>query len=193
VALTPNHRARRRQARDGVCVGCRTRELNTHSTESREVLYPWHPWHRRHVWIREVRTSGGGIVFRCGLEQNRDAGSLEIPQWMFDRAACARIRTTDSPVASTEALSDLKALLAAAAGRRDVDVVEAQHPSLSRVGGADATLVEATAAAFVSSDAQSRLGRAPTGSSPADHPLAKSTATRTKAKDARRQPARGGR
>src|SRR4029079_10363028 len=53
------HRASCRQAHDAAGGGCRTRELNTHSTESREVLYPWHPWHRRHVWIREVRTSGG--------------------------------------------------------------------------------------------------------------------------------------
>src|SRR6516165_2997567 len=44
---------------------CTTRQHNTHRTEEREVLYPWHRWFGRRVFVHEVLVRGNGRVFRC--------------------------------------------------------------------------------------------------------------------------------
>ena len=74
--------------------------IDTHITESREVLYPWHPWYGRSVWIYQTLTKNGAAICHCGLSQTRDSRALEVPQWMFDSAACQP--DTDSTFRSGE-------------------------------------------------------------------------------------------
>src|SRR4029453_1148885 len=50
---------------------CRSRQRNTHSTESREVRYPWHPWCGRSVTVYEALTKGGQPVCRGGVDDQR--------------------------------------------------------------------------------------------------------------------------
>lgn len=54
-----------------------------------ELLYPWHPWARCLVHIHEVVEKAGGEVLRCSLTGRASGRWLEIPAWMFDRAARA--------------------------------------------------------------------------------------------------------
>src|SRR5215469_12649531 len=51
------------------CSDDTTKQPNTHNTESREVLYPWHAWHGRSVWIHQAIVKNGVAIFHCGLEQ----------------------------------------------------------------------------------------------------------------------------
>ena len=65
---------------------------NTHVTDQREVLYPWHPWFDKSVYVHELIDKLGDAVFRCNLTGRRSDRLLEVPVWMFDRAACAACR-----------------------------------------------------------------------------------------------------
>ena len=120
-----------------------SRQRNTHSTESREVHYPWHPWHDRVVAIHQSFTRNGCALFRCSIEENLEARLLEIPQWMFDPSTCCRMRLTTVPTVSSQALLDLKPLLQCALPGSDV-VLQALHRSLLFPGGADARVTEPT-------------------------------------------------
>src|SRR4029453_6774416 len=84
--------------------GCRSRQLNTHNTEFREVCYRWHPWFGRPVGGYEVFVKLGQSVCRCGLEEERNRLSIEIPAWMFDSGACSRLRVMAPSAVSTEDL-----------------------------------------------------------------------------------------
>src|SRR6476659_8792190 len=65
---------------------------------------------------------------------------LELPDWLFDRAVCGRMRLTATPVASTESLLALRALLrAAGSATRDRDPVQERHRPTRNSGDADAT------------------------------------------------------
>jgi hypothetical protein len=44
-----------------------TRPHDTHSTDSREMRYPWHPWYGHPIWIRRFYARGGLPVFQCSL------------------------------------------------------------------------------------------------------------------------------
>ena len=57
-----------------------------------ELLYPWHPWAGCLVHIHEVVEKAGREVFRCSLSGRASGRWLEIPAWMFDRAARAAWR-----------------------------------------------------------------------------------------------------
>ena len=84
---------------------CTTRLENTHGTEIRELLYPWHPWFALWVAVHEAIDKADGVVFRCSLSGS-DAGRwLEVPAWMFERSACAGARI------ATDAHADLAALI----------------------------------------------------------------------------------
>ena len=84
---------------------CTTRFENTHGTEIRELLYPWHPWFALWVAVHEAIDKADGVVFRCSLSGS-DAGRwLEVPAWMFERSACAGARI------ATDAHADLAALI----------------------------------------------------------------------------------
>jgi hypothetical protein len=105
---------------DGCALRGTSRQRNTHSLESREVRYPWHPWHARAVAVHEAFTWNGRAVFRCGVDEKPGARLLEIPQWMFDSVACCRMRPATVPMVSCGALLDLKAL-ANSLGRNKID------------------------------------------------------------------------
>ncbi len=138
------HRGRR--AVDGSCT---SRQPNTHSTEAREVLYPWHPWHSRSVWIVETLSTESRAVFHCVTEPGAPGlakRALAIPQWMFDAAVCHRVRMEAMPNVSARALQELRRLLSASRTPAPEVMLEGQHRSLSHEGGADASHCEVTPA-----------------------------------------------
>src|SRR5437899_173309 len=91
---------------------CTTRFKNAHGTVFRELLYHWHPWFRMRVAIHEAADKADGVVFRCTLSGSTADRWLEVPAWMFDRAACPHPpRLTASPFVSMDALSALSDLL----------------------------------------------------------------------------------
>ena len=58
---------------------------------------PWHPWFGRSVTVYEVLVKHGHSVRRCGLEEGRTRRAIEIPTWMFEPAACCRVRVMAVP------------------------------------------------------------------------------------------------
>src|SRR5215813_3796652 len=85
--------------------------LRTPTGIFRELLYPWHPWCALHVSIHEAIGKSNDLVFRCTLSGSDASRSVEIPAWMFDRAACGEARLTAVPYVSAAALSALRDLL----------------------------------------------------------------------------------
>jgi hypothetical protein len=116
----------------------RSRQLNTHNTEFREVCYPWHAWFGRTVAVYEVLVKQGQSVCRCGLEEERNRLAIEVPTWMFEPAVCGCLRVMAAPVVSGDALRALQALLRTAPRSDAGGVLQAQHRSLPAAGGADA-------------------------------------------------------
>jgi hypothetical protein len=100
-------RGRGRQERRGGDGGCTTKLENAHSIEFRELLYPWHPWSGLWVGVHEAVERRGDIVFRCDLKASDSERWLEIPAWMFDRSACAKVRLEADPHISLAALAAL--------------------------------------------------------------------------------------
>jgi hypothetical protein len=87
----------------------------THGNGSQELLYRWHPWCGRRVWVRGAIEKPSGLVFRCALSDSAADRELEVPAWMFDRAACAeRAALADAPIVGMGALLALAELLAGA-------------------------------------------------------------------------------
>src|SRR5258706_2544054 len=77
-----------RQGLREVALCCTRRFENAHRTILRELLYPGHPWFGKLVAMHETIDKAGGVVFRCTLGGAHADRWLEIPAWMFDRAAC---------------------------------------------------------------------------------------------------------
>lgn len=100
-----------RRGRREVCGCYTTRQLNTHGTETRELLYPWHPWAGCQVHIHEVVEKAGGEVFRCSCTASRSDRLLEVPSWMFERAASATWRIGAAPHVDGAAFAALAMLL----------------------------------------------------------------------------------
>ena len=101
----------------GACApGCTRRRDNAHKIEELEVLYQWHPWFGRVVHVHEVIEQRAGGVLRCSPDGDASRRWLELPQWMFDRAACLAIGMAASPRVDTAALITLKTCLADASG-----------------------------------------------------------------------------
>ena len=101
---------------------CTTRRDNAHRTgiaQEREVLYRWHPWAGCIVRIHEAVEKAGGTVLRCSRASGVGDRWLELPAWMFDRAACLAMRVTSEPVVEFAALAALQELLVIAAGSGD--------------------------------------------------------------------------
>jgi len=117
------------RARDACGFGGATRLENTHGTGFRELLYRWHPWFGLRVCVHGTIGKAGGVAFRCTLSGSDADRWLEIPAWMFDRAACQATLTT-SPFVDMAALSTLRNLLA--------EVLKA-HPVSSNVAFSDAS------------------------------------------------------
>jgi hypothetical protein len=172
-----------------------TRQPNTHSTERREVYYPWHPWYGRSVRVYEALVQKGQAVFRCGTEENRAIRHF-VPQWMFDPAACCRMHMAPVPLVGFEALRDLKALLRGVAlAPRDV-VLKAQHRSLVFRGGADANVQEPIPSrsipAVSSTPPQPVLAGITSGNPTDDGETARPTAARALAAESACFPGKGG-
>src|SRR5438094_10381189 len=89
---------------------CTTRLENTHGTEFRELLYPWHPWFGLRVGVHAAIERSSDTVFRCSLSGSDADRWLEVPAWMFDRSACAKVQVADAHV-DLAALTHLAALL----------------------------------------------------------------------------------
>lgn len=97
---------------------CTTRLKNAHGTEFREVLYRWHPWFGLRVAVDEAVSRSDGVIFRCSLTGG-SGRRLELPAWMFDRAACRDcFPLATTPHVSTAGLRALSDLLRDALGRR---------------------------------------------------------------------------
>ena len=95
---------------------CTTRRRNAHrigNAEGREVLYRWHPWAGCVVDVHAVIEKSSGAVLRCS-ERGSGERWLELPAWMFDRAACLAVEIAVRPRVDMAVLSALGALLAAA-------------------------------------------------------------------------------
>src|SRR5215471_7890278 len=90
---------------------CTTTLENTHGTEFRELLYPWHPWFGLLVGIHAAIDKSDGIAFRCSLSGADADRWLEVPAWMFDRPACVRMFVAVDARVDLVALTALMALL----------------------------------------------------------------------------------
>ena len=91
---------------------CTTTFENAHRTVLREVLYRHHPWFGRRVCVHQTVDKADDVVFRCTLEGSQSERWLEVPAWMFDRAACPDAEPlTAQPFVSIDALAALSALL----------------------------------------------------------------------------------
>src|SRR6202171_5652033 len=90
---------------------CTTRRRNAHGIAEHELLYPWHPWAGCLVHIHEVVEKAGREVFRCSLSGRASGRWLEIPAWMFDRAARAAWRVGAAPYVDIAVLTALATLL----------------------------------------------------------------------------------
>ena len=123
-----------RQGSNVVSGCCTTRLENAHGTEFRELLYPWHPWFALWVGVHEAIEKSDAIVFRCNLSGSDAVRWLEIPAWMFDRSACARVRVAADAHADLAALTTLAALLRHVLSDRfaSSNVPLSGAPSLSR-------------------------------------------------------------
>src|SRR5262249_6234546 len=133
-----------RSARSGLCCRsrcevaprCTTRLENAHNTEFRELLYPWHPWSGLRIGIHEAIERPGGVVFRCDLTASDAKRWLEIPAWMFDRSACAKVRLAVEPNTDLSALVMLGALLRDVGNKRSRSTAsDAADSGLSPLSG----------------------------------------------------------
>jgi hypothetical protein len=85
---------------------CTTKLKNAHGTESRELLYRWHPWFGLRVGVHDAIGKSDGIVFRCNLSGSDTDRWLEFRDWTFDRSACARVREAVDANAGLSKLGD---------------------------------------------------------------------------------------
>jgi hypothetical protein len=138
--------------------------------------------------VYETVTKGGHPVCRCGIEDQRNGRSVEVPAWMFEASACDHLRLTATPFVDYEALIELKAIVQTAPR---VDMLQAQHHSLSAPGGADATghtPIPSLATDAVPSPATSpALSDAAAGHSGTDDSTARPTAAAARRSAARRR------
>lgn len=137
------------RSRCPVDLRCTTRRRNAHGTEAREVLYPWHPWAGCHLHIHEKVKRAGSDILRCSKTGATSDRWLEIPAWMFDRAACALARGRVVP-GRPGALSALAKLLRAAKPVSTLSISRAASgPHDPYSGGLNVTQVHDVAARSV--------------------------------------------
>jgi hypothetical protein len=87
----------------------------------------------RSVLVRGSLTRRDRVVFRCTIEDDASKKSLEVPQWMFDRAVCCGMQLVDTPVLAVCELRALKALLGYASATTGEDLRQNQHCLSRRV------------------------------------------------------------
>lgn len=183
------------RVRCGAARCCTSQQRNTHSTESREVRYRWHPWFGRLVWVHCTRIRQGQGVVRCSLTPELDARAIEIPLWMFDNGVCYLMGMADEPVVCVEALRELNALLRHASRASEVagQVLQVAHRDLSLAGGAHAIDSEAATPADDATDAvPADSQRAELGSRSDRTPTAGGASARSHASRTPRSPGPGG-
>ena len=122
------------RCRNGAGASTTTRLEDAHSTKFRELLYPWHPWSDLRIGIHEAIERPGGVVFRCDLTASDANRWLEIPAWMFDRSACAKVRLAVEPHTDLSALVMLGALLRDVRNKRST-ASDAADSGLSPLSG----------------------------------------------------------
>ena len=105
-----------RQGSNAGACDCTRRRDNAHKIDEREVLYPWHPWFGRVVHVRGVIEKRAGGILHCSMDGGASGRWLELPQWMFDRAACLSMCMEVSPRVDSAALTALKTCLVDASG-----------------------------------------------------------------------------
>ncbi|MGY3619217.1 hypothetical protein ACVJGD_005413 [Bradyrhizobium sp. USDA 10063] len=85
---------------------------NAHRTVLREVLYRHHPWFCLRACVHGRVEKADDVAFRCSLDGSQADRWLEVPAWMFDRAACPDAEPlTAQPFVGIDALAALSALL----------------------------------------------------------------------------------
>jgi hypothetical protein len=176
--------------------GCTNRQQNTHITESKAILYRWHPWCGRTVFVFSTIAKNEEIIFRCALEPHETARVLEVPQWMFDPVACCHVTCATSPAVDCAALRELKPLLADKPFSTPGSVIKAGHQPLPCTGGADASHDKPASGRSAQSDSavskDAAVG-APAASGPAaDAPVTGTIAAATPARAVRRRTRSGG-
>jgi hypothetical protein len=175
---------------------CTSRQTKTHITETREVCYPWHPCYGQTVLIRKLFVRCGDAVCRCGIWRQGSRRSMEIPQWMLDRAICCTMRLNQKPAVSYPTLLELKELLQRAAVTGDPAVIQPQHHSSMLKGDADEMVTRSSShasAGIVPSSPENPGLEDTTAGSPTESNLAVSAnATPTSHKPLRLQKDTGG-
>ena len=125
--------------RNDGAAGCTSPQRNAHVIGSRVVLYRWHPWHGRAVMILGAVVKHEHAVYRCVLDQSKDRRPLEVPQWMFDAAACCQIALSAAPAVTWQALREVRGLIESAYFAGASAVLQAEHLPIPDPGGARAT------------------------------------------------------
>src|SRR5207253_1523651 len=172
---------------------CTSSQSKTHSIESQEVRYRWHPWYGRTVWIHEDLEKNGEGIRRCRGENNVKARPLELPAWMFDEERCRSMEIRSAARVDCKALQRLKELLKQRKSQTGRDgVVEGQH----RLGGADAeaskSLSTSTAGSISSHGEEAGLAKPTIGNSTKNAEAFGATVESTWRESAREQ-SKGGR
>ena len=165
----------------------------THSIESQEVRYLWHPWYGRTVCIHEELEKNSEGIRRCRDENNVNARPLELPAWMFDEERCRSMEIRSAARVDCKALQRLKELLKQRKSQTGRDgVVEGQH----RLGGADAeaskSLSTSTAGSISSHGEEAGLAKPTIGNSTKNAEAFGATVESTWRESAREQ-SKGGR
>src|SRR5262249_40232783 len=123
----------------------------------------------------EVLIKRGQSLCRCGLGKERHGGSVETPTWMIEPATCCRLPIMAEPIASCDALLEVKALLHVALGSAIDAVLHAPHRPVRAAGGADATVSQSPATLATdtvrSAPPASGASGAPTRRPRKDHPI----------------------
>src|SRR5215467_6435498 len=90
--------------------------------------------HGLRIGIHEAIERPSGVVFRCDLTASDANRWLEIPAWMFDRSACAKMRLAVEPHTDLSALVMLGVLLRDVRNKRST-ALDAADSSVSPLPG----------------------------------------------------------
>ena len=131
----------------------------------------------------------------CSLE-DENSRVLEVPLWMLDVAACAKIQVSKLGFVSPDSLRELKEILESARlGAQALTTPETQHQYLQDAKGADGGTADPTetepTSVICSLPTQSALGRPVARHSTEDHAVA-SAVTQAASKNCSRNGGRRG-
>ena len=102
------------------------------------MLYPWHPWFGKPVRVHRSVSRRDRVAFQCTLVGEDRPRTLEVPQWMLDRASCCVMQLAAAPRVDSLHLRSLVQLLRLAADEdRDLGSQTDQSPSPTGKGETD--------------------------------------------------------